>query len=304
MLTAHRVYCCVMSLMSPRQNSIWLWPIAILVAVLIAAPARALTVEARTDVHQVTVGGKITITVTAIRSDALGDPEFAGAGVLAGASWKLGGQITQSPQHVGAEIRKEWQFELTAVLPDSARVTPVVYLGVEPVLGQRADSILGAPMLIVITPPPATPVWPWVAGGLAAAGVSVFVITRGLNRRREQSFEHAVASPLQEALEMLESARVNRRADRVPRYMADLERVLTGYAARRLGTSLTGRTSAEIIALLRARVSDVEILEELDALLQRCVQSRFGGGHPQFEILENMEQQARRTLERLDSTWV
>jgi hypothetical protein len=279
-------------------------PVAALLPIIAAVPAFALQVTAQADVHAVRVGEKVTVTITATRSDSLGDPQFAGAGIQAGASWRLGGQLTQSPSRLGSQVVKTWQFELLAASPDSTRVIPVVYLGGDPSLGHRADSILGAPLYLTIMPAPKRPVWPWFAGAALAVSIPAYLIVRSLRRKREEGFERPVGSPLEEALEMLEAIRVNRREDRAQRYLADLERVLDGYISRKTGQSLAGMTATEAADLVGQKINDQEVRDLLWTVLQVCVASRFGGVQIRIEALVDLDERARQTLERMDSKWV
>jgi hypothetical protein len=270
-------------------------------------PASALQVTAQANVHAVRVGEKVTVTITATRSDPLGDPQFAGAGIQVGPMWRMGGQMTQSPSRIGSQIVKTWQFELVARRggsPDSTRVIPVVYLGSDPSLGQRADSILGAPVYLTIMPPPKRPVWPWFAGAALAVSIPAYLIVRSLRKKREEGFERPVGSPLEEALEMLEAIRVNRREDRAQRYLADLERVLDGYISRKTGESLAGMTATEAADLVGQKIKDQEVRDLLWTVLQVCVASRFGGVQIRIEALVALDERARQTLERMDSKWV
>lgn len=271
---------------------------------LIAGEAHALQVTARADTSTVRVGQKVVVTVSARRSDSLGDPQFAGAAIHAGPAWKLGGQLTQSPTRIGDEVVKTWKFDLIALIPDSSRVTPVVYLGGDPSLGHRADSILGAPVVLAILPLPERPLWPWVAGVVAAIAVPAVLIVRSLRKRKEELFERPAGTPLEEALEMLAAIRTNRREDRAQRYLADLRRLLEGYVSRKTGESLTGKTAAEVVAIIAAKVSNPATLERLDTIMQTCAASRFGGVRTSIETLVSLEDQARQTLEQIDREWV
>ena len=270
-----------------------------------ARPVYALHVAAKADLPTVHVGQRVMVTITATRSDSLGDPQFAGAGVQTGPAWELGGQVTQSPTLVGSQVVKTWQFELIALSPESTRVVPVVYLGGDPTLGHRADSILGAPVYLAILPVPPRPLWPWIVGAVVAIAIPALSIWVSIRKRRKnQPFERPLGTPLEEALEMLETIRVNRREDRAQRYLADLERLLDGYVSRRLDQSLSGKTEAEIVASVAARVPDREVIDSLQSILQRCAASRFGGVRMGIEALVELDDQARRTLEQMDARWV
>ena len=279
-------------------------PVVVLSTLVLVGPAYPLQVTAKADVQSVQIGKQITVTVTATRSDSLHDPQFAGAGIQAGPSWQLGGQLTQSPGRLGSQEIKIWQFELVAAWPDSTRVIPVVYLGGDPSLGHRADSILGAPILLIILPLPKRPLWPWIAGAALAVSIPTYLIARSLRRKSDPSFERPAGTPLEEALEMLEAIRVNRREDRAQRYLADLERVLDGYISRRLGESLTGKTASEIVAAVAQRVLDHDVLESLQSILQSCAASRFGGVRTGIDALVELDERARQALEHMDSKWV
>ncbi len=290
--------------MTPRLGPLGSLTLAGIYLCLTAGHACALQVTAKADTARVRVGQKVVITVSGSRSDASGDPQFAGAAINAGSAWKLGGQITQSPTRVGDQIVKNWQFELIALTPESSRVTPVVYLGGDPSLGHRADSILGAPVLLIILPIPQRPIWPWVAGAIAAVAVPAFLIFRSIKKRREEVFERPLGTPLEEALEMLAAIRANRREDRSERYLADLERLLEGYVSRKTGETLTGRTAAEIVAIVASKSAKPETLEALNAIMQTCAAARFGGARVSIETLVSLDDQARQTLEQMDREWV
>ncbi|MBI5868741.1 MAG: hypothetical protein HZB43_10740 [candidate division Zixibacteria bacterium] len=290
--------------MTPRLGPLRLLTFAGIGISLTASQAYALQITAKADTAKVRVGQKVVITISGSRSDSSGDPQFAGAAINAGPAWKLGGQITQSPTRVGDQIVKNWRFELVALTPESSRVTPVVYLGGDPSLGHRADSILGAPVLLIILPAPQRPIWPWVAGAIIAVAVPAFLIFRSIKKRREEVFERPLGTPLEEALEMLAAIRANRREDRVERYLADLERLLEGYVSRRTGETLTGRTAAEIVAIVATKSAKPETLEALNAILQTCAAARFGGARVSIETLVSLDDQARQTLEQMDSEWV
>jgi hypothetical protein len=298
------VYYKVMVRTAPYRRYAPILPAAAISAMIAAVPASALQVTAQADVQAVRVGEKVTVTITATRSDSLGDPQFAGAGIQAGPSWKLGGQLTQSPTRIGAHIVKSWRFDLLAASPDSTRVIPVVYLGGDPSLGHRADSILGAPLYLIIMPAPVRPVWPWFVGAALVVSVPAYLIVRSLRKKRDDPFERPVGSPLEEALEMLEAIRVNRREDRAQRYLADLERVLDGYISKRTGQSLAGMTATEVADLVGQKINDQEVRDLLWTVLQVCVASRFGGVQIPIGALVALDERALQTLERMDKEWV
>ena len=292
---------------APYRRYAPILPAAAVFAMIATAPASALQVTAQANVHSVRVGQKVTVTITATRSDPLGDPQFAGAGIQVGPMWRMGGQMTQSPSQIGSQIVKTWQFELVARRggsPDSTRVIPVVYLGSDPSLGQRADSILGAPVYLTIMPLPRRPLWPWIVGAALAVSIPAYFIGRSLRRKSDLLFEHPVGTPLDEALEMLEAIRVNRREDRAQQYLADLERVLDGYISRKTGQSLAGMTATEVADLVGQKIKDQEVRGLLWTILQICAASRFGGVRTGIETLVALDERARQTLERMDSVWV
>lgn len=288
-----------------RFNSFWCVA-AILIALVVmrAAPAYPLGVKAQADKGEVTVGERVTVTVVGTRSDADADPKFTGAGVQVPSAWRRGGQSAQSARFEDDQWIKAWQFELIAAAPGTTRVTPVIYLASDPDLGLQADSVLGAPVAVVILPPPEPMLWPWFLGAALVAVGTVYVVSRSLKKRREAAYQRPALPPLEEALEMLEGTREDRREDRARQYLSDIDRVIHGYLTRKLAEPLGGRTANEIAAAVRQRVSDAACVEELRAIMQHCSESKFSGGRIEFDTLAGLEDQVRRVLERLDRSWV
>lgn len=279
---------------------------AFLIAIITiqAAPAHPLGVKAQADKGEVTVGDRVTVTVVGTRSDTDNDPKFTGAGVQAPPEWRRGGQSAQSAMLEGDHWMKAWQFELIAAAPGSTQVTPVIYLASDPELGHHADSVLGAPVAVIILPPPGPMLWPWFLGAALVAVGTVFLVSRSLRKRREAAYQRPALPPLEEALELLEGTRADRREDRARQYLGNIERVIHGYLTRKLGEPLGGRTAGEIADAIGQRVSDTECVSELRGIMQHCSESKFSGGRIEFDTLAGLEEQVRHVLERLDRSWV
>jgi hypothetical protein len=103
---------------------------------------------------------------------------------------------------------------------------------------------------------------------------------------------------------MLEGIREHRRIDRAERYFADVEGIVYGYLARRLGRARPVTTASEAVTLARDQADDPEVLKDLEELLTRCAHTRFGGESAGFEELAGIEGKVREVLERLDAIWV
>jgi len=279
---------------------------AILIAIITlrAAPSFALGVKAQADRGEVAFGEVMTVTVVGTRSDTEGDPKFLGASVQVPPAWNRGGQSAQSARLEGDQWSKSWQFELIAAMPGTTLVTPVIYLANDATTGRQADSVLGAPVTVVILPPPEPMLWPWFLGAALVAVGTVYFVSRSRRRRREAVYQRRTLPPLEEALELLAGTREDRREDRARQYLGDIERVIHGYLNRKLGESLSGRTANEIADTIAARVSDTECVEELRGIMTRCSESKFSGGRIDFNTIADLEEQVRRVLERLDRSWV
>jgi len=289
----------------PRFYAPWGAAVILIATIILrATPVFPLGVKAQADRGEVEVGERLTVTVVGTRSDIDGDPKFLGASVQAPPAWQRGGQSAQSARFEDDHWVKAWQFELIASMPGSTLVTPVVYLANDPALGGQADSVLGAPVAVVILPPPAPMLWPWFLGAALVAVGTVYFVSRSLRRRREAAYQRRSLPPLEEALEMLEGTREDRREDRARQYLGDIERVVHGYLTRKLGEPLGGRTANEIADVIAAQVSDTECVEELRGIMTHCSESKFSGGRIEFDTIAGLEDQVRRVLERLDRSWV
>ena len=284
---------------------LWKAPTALVLLVLLwTSPAWPLGITAQSDKGEVRVGESVTVTVVGLRSDTALDPFFAGAGLQVPPLWRRGGQSAQSARRDGDQTLKSWKFELIAEAPGTTYVTPVIYLGSDPSLRARADSMLGAPIALVILPLPGLPLWPWFLGAALVAVGTYWTLSRSLRKRRERLYSRRSLPPLEEALGLLESIGGNRRVDRAQQYLSDIERVLHGYCTRRLAADLSGKTPSEIAAAVAERVPDTQCAGDLRELLRQCAASKFGGVRIEFETLANLEQRARQVLEQLDRSWV
>ncbi|GAB4318685.1 MAG: hypothetical protein Kow0074_08010 [Candidatus Zixiibacteriota bacterium] len=209
-----------------------------------------------------------------------------------------------SPRVAGDTTIKEWRFQFVPVQPGSAYVVPVVIVGQDIAIDAAVDSVRGDAVLVTATPVRTPPIWPWFLAGAIVFVATLGVWIRTLRRRREASYQRSIDPPLIEALKMLETIRANRREDRGRQYLVDIERVVHGYVSRRLGIRLAGMTATEIGRTVAPHCEDTGVVEELTALLKRCGETKFGGGHISYDALTGIEGQARSVLERLDAKWV
>jgi hypothetical protein len=250
------------------------------------------------------VGESVVVTVTGTRSDAEDDPNFVGANVQAPPLWQRGGQSARSARRDGELQHKSWQFELVAAAPGTTSVTPVIYLGTTPSLDMQADSVLGAPITLIILPLPEPVIWPYFLGVAIIVVAGTYLAARSLRRRRETAYERTEVPPLEEALGTLASIRINRREDRVTQYLSDIERVIQGYLSRRLGTGLSGHTAGEIADQVAEHVPDEDTINKLREILRQCAASKFGGQRIDFNALSALDDEVRGLLEQMDHKWV
>jgi hypothetical protein len=278
--------------------------IFLLILSIASTPAWPLGVTGEADRPEVMVGEPVVVTVTGSRSDSEDDPNFVGAGIQVAPLWQRGGQTAMSARHDGASERKSWQFELIAVAPGTTFVTPVVYIGSTPSLDMQADSVLGAPITLVILPLPEPVIWPYFLGAAVLVVGITYLAARSRKRRRAAAYERPTVPPLEEALATLESIRVNRREDRAVQYLSDLERVIQGYLSRRLGTGLGGHTAAEIADQVAGHVADEDTVAKLLEILRQCAASKFGGQRIDFNALTALDDEVSGLLEQMDHKWV
>jgi len=250
----------------------------------------------------VRVGDTITVTIRGERDTT--DPSFLGANVQVSGQWQRGGQTVESPQSDDGRIVKTWHFQLVAVVAGPASVTPVIYLGHEMSLGAQVDSMIGSPISVQIEDVPATRAWPWSIPPIIVVLVAIAIARRRRRRKEAESYIRPQLPPLAEALEMLDSIRVNRREDRSQTYLSDLERVVLGYLTRRLGHPLTGQTAAQVQSLAASHLADPGARQALTTLMTAYSTAKFGAIEMNYEQLVALESQAREVLERLEATWV
>jgi hypothetical protein len=203
------------------------------------------------------------------------------------------------------QILKSWRFDLTAATAGTTQVVPVVYL--ESMIsdpGGGRDSLVGEATMIIIDPPPGPARWPWFAGIAAVIG-AVGLTLRAIRRNRFNRPErHEIPPPLQEALGMLDQAGMNCREDRANQYFADVAALICGYFARRLDRALPALTARELRPLIDPHLSDDGAVGELEDILRRCGEVRFGSRKVPFEELQQVAGRVRMALEQLDKAWV
>ncbi|HUU46650.1 MAG TPA: hypothetical protein VM118_13040 [Acidobacteriota bacterium] len=260
------------------------------------------TVVPTDDTH---VGETITITVEASRDTSVWGTSFSDAALIIDEHWRPGGQTVGSEKTTGDRVTKTWQLELDAIYPGTTVVVPVVYLSRRAGdLDLGRDSVVGTAATIVIWPEPGPARWPWFVG-LAVALAALIKIARMAQERWRRSIEtrRPLPPPLTEALQMLDEARADRRADRARQYFTDVERIVYGYLSRRLGRALPAATAAEAADLVSPHVGDGEAVGMMRDVLTRCAAARFGGRRMEFEEMARMEETLRAALERLDASW-
>lgn len=269
---------------------------------IVVQPVQSATVSGHADRMKLRIGD--TLTVTVVGQWRVAEPSLIGANVEVEGDWERGGQSVHSPVHVGDSLRKTWDFQLIGTHADTYHVTPVCFAGGVPDLGSTADAIRGEPITVIILPLREMPIWPWYLGGALFVVISLIVLMRTVRTRRKMKYERRTIPPLEEALQLLETVRQNRREDRASQYLIDVERVVLGYLVRRLDRPISGLTAPEIGAAVAPHCSDPDIPALLTQLLQRCSESKFSGVRIEFETLLGLEEQARNVLERLDQRWV
>jgi hypothetical protein len=164
--------------------------------------------------------------------------------------------------------------------------------------------MLGSPVSLVILPLPAKRSWPWSIPPIVVILIAIALGRRRRRRRMAESYVRPQLPPLAEALEMLESIRLNRREDRAEEYLADLEKVILGFLTRRLGQPLTGQTVAEVQAMAAPHLPDSAAREGLSRLMAGYSTAKYGAGRMNYDALVRLETQAKEVLERLEATWV
>jgi len=276
-----------------------------LLVLLVAAapPTAAIEVAATADRSRLRVGEAVTITVHATRADTLSEPPPLQALLNVGAEWRRAGQsVVSSPGQSSAT--KSWEFQLVAVTPGKTQIFPAIVTA-DP-SGQPGATlpINGAPVAIEILPESHIARWLLAAVSLLAAGAGVYRAVRVFRRRARRRLRHELPPPLVEALGMMDEIMANCREDRAVRFLTDLERVIHGYLSRRLGQSLAGATTGEIVGLASRVIVDRDLLAALDDLLRRCGTIKYAGWRGTYADLESAARQTRETLERLDRAWV
>lgn len=289
---------------SPRLNPILLRAVILSLTLGLCATSNAfgLQVTGDSDRDTVRVGDTITVTIRGERDTT--DPSFLGANVHVSGQWQRGGQTVESPRSSNGRIIKIWHFQLVAAVTGSASVTPVIYLGQDMSVGAQADSMLGSPISVVIEDVPASRAWPWSIPPIIVILVAIAIARRRRRRKEAESYVRPQLPPLAEALEMLDSIRVNRREDRAQTYLSDLERVILGYLTRRLGHPLTGQTAAQVQSMAAAHLPDPGANQGLTNLMTAYSTAKFGAIQMNYEQLVSLESQAREVLEHLEATWV
>jgi hypothetical protein len=271
----------------------------------VPASAAAIEVKCLPSASRVHVGESISVGLDVVRDPAAGDQELVDATLSIDAHWRAGGKAVGTAKSVGDLVAKRWQFDLIAHLPGTTKVIPIVYLASgDEFTGAYRDSLVAVPVSLVILPEPGPARWPWLAAGAAALAVG-FRVIQAIRRRRRRSAAapRELPSPLEEALQMLDEARVNMRIDRADRYFADVERICIGYLTRRLERPLPAMTPAELAALIEPHVSGREMVSSLRDVLTRCAATRFSGARGSFEEMEQIGREARSALEHLDIAW-
>jgi len=289
------------------------WPLAVLTllaGILLSGGRHAHgqnedVVRAFSSHGRVRVGDTVDITIEAGISLLPKDAVFTGAEVWPDAHWKRGGQSVSTAYLRAMRMTKSWTFRLVAQSPGLTRMRPVVYYRQEGAAAdQPRDSIVAEYLRVSIVERPSRGIIPWMGVGFAALILAAAVGVLAMRNRRARTRSMTVLTPLEETRQMLTTAAANRREDRGPRYIEDLERIILGYLSRRLGHTVTSATASDVARLLSTTIRDPALTAQLTAHLKRCGELRFSGARVESNEMVDLEEQIRALLEQLDAAWV